>query len=118
LIERAVILSNDGVLPNPLPTSDRNAVTNPLSVSDNNSLTVTPSQGTFDDSTRALILQALREAGWVIGGSDGAAARLGLKRTTLIAKMKKLGIARPGEQRRHKFAQREPEGRAVVATNS
>src|ERR1700741_4423114 len=106
LIERAVILSNNGVLPNPLPTSDKNAVTNPLPVSDNNPLTVTPSQGTFDDSTRVLILQALREAGWVIGGSGGAAARLGLKRTTLIAKMKKLGIARPGAQRRHKFAQR------------
>ena len=118
LIERAVILSNNGVLPNPLPTSDKNAVTNPLPVSDNNPLTVTPSQGTFDDSTRVLILQALREAGWVIGGSGGAAARLGLKRTTLIAKMKKLGIARPGAQRRHKFAQREQEGRAVAATNS
>jgi formate hydrogenlyase transcriptional activator len=95
LIERAVILSNNGVLPNPLPTSDKNTVTNPLPVSDKNPLTVTPSQGTFNDSTRALILQALREAGWVIGGSGGAAARLGLKRTTLIAKMKKLGISRP-----------------------
>jgi formate hydrogenlyase transcriptional activator len=95
LIERAVILSNDGVLPNPLPTSDKNAVTNPLLVSDENPLMVTPSQITFDDSTRALILQALREAGWVIGGSGGAAARLGLKRTTLIAKMKKLRISRP-----------------------
>jgi hypothetical protein len=82
LIERAVILSNNGVLPNPLPTSDKNP------------LTVTPSQGTFNDSTRALIFQALREAGWVIGGSGGAADRLGLKRTTLIAKMKKLGISR------------------------
>jgi formate hydrogenlyase transcriptional activator len=83
LIERAVILSNNGVLPNPLPVSDKNP------------LTVTPSQGTFNDSTRALISEALREAGWVIGGSGGAAARLGLKRTTLIAKMKKLGISRP-----------------------
>jgi len=82
LIERAVILSNNGVLPNPLPTSDKNP------------LKVTPSQGTFNDSTRALILEALREAGWVIGGSGGAADRLGLKRTTLIAKMKKLGISR------------------------
>jgi transcriptional regulator with GAF, ATPase, and Fis domain len=94
LIERAVILSNNGVLPNPLPASDRNAVTNPLPVTDKSPLTVTPSQGTFNDSTRALILQALREAGWVIGGSGGAAARLGLKRTTLVAKMKKLGISR------------------------
>jgi transcriptional regulator with GAF, ATPase, and Fis domain len=95
LIERAVILSNNGVLPNPLPISDKNAVTNPLPVSDKNPLTVTPSQGMFNDSTRALILRTLRETGWVIGGSGGAADRLGLKRTTLIAKMKKLGISRP-----------------------
>jgi formate hydrogenlyase transcriptional activator len=84
LIERAVIRSNDGVFPNPLP--DKNPVTR---------TPVTPSQDTFTDSTRALILHALGETGWVIGGPDGAAARLGLKRTTLIAKMKKLGISRP-----------------------
>jgi len=95
LIERAVIRSNHGVLPNPLPKSDMNVAINPLPVSDKNPLTVTPSQDTFKDSTRALILQSLRDTGWVIGGSDGAAARLGLKRTTLIAKMKKLGISRP-----------------------
>jgi formate hydrogenlyase transcriptional activator len=84
LIERAVIRSNDGVLPNPL------AGTNPV--------TLTPSENTFTDSTRALILHALRETGWVIGGPAGAAARLGLKRTTLIAKMKKLGIYRRVDQ--------------------
>jgi formate hydrogenlyase transcriptional activator len=95
LIERAVILSKNGVLPNPLPTSDKNPATNPRPVSDKHPLAATPSQITFDDSTRALILQALREARWVIGGSGGAAARLGLKRTTLVAKMKKLGISRP-----------------------
>ena len=94
LIERAVILSKNGVLPNPLPRSDKNPATNPLPVSDKNPPPVTPSKIRFDDSSRALILQALREAGWVIGGSRGAAARLGLKRTTLVAKMKKLGISR------------------------
>ena len=94
LIERAVILSKNGVLPNPLPRSDKNPATNPLPVSDKNPPPVTPSKIRFDDSSRALILQALREAGWVIGGSGGAAARLGLKRTTLVAKMKKLGISR------------------------
>jgi formate hydrogenlyase transcriptional activator len=84
LIERAVIRSNDGVLSNPL--SDKHPVT----------LTPqTPSQDTFTDSTRTLILHALRETDWVIGGPGGAATRLGLKRTTLIAKMKKLGISRP-----------------------
>jgi formate hydrogenlyase transcriptional activator len=95
LIERAVILSNDEVLPNTLPKSEKNEATRPLFVSDKNPVTVTPSPSTFDGSTRALILQALRAAEWIIGGPVGAAARLGLKRTTLIAKMKKLGISRP-----------------------
>jgi formate hydrogenlyase transcriptional activator len=98
LIERAVIRSNNGVLPNPLPKSDKNAATNPVSVTDKNPATVTPLQGTFDGSTRALILRVLHAAGWIIGGPSGAAARLGLKRTTLIAKMKKLGISRPVRQ--------------------
>jgi transcriptional regulator with GAF, ATPase, and Fis domain len=93
LIERAVILSNTGVLPNPLMKSNKSPVTGV-----ENLVTVTLAQGTFRDSQRALILQALKEAGWVIGGSDGAAVRLGLKRTTLIAKMKKLGISRPVRQ--------------------
>ena len=44
---------------------------------------------------REHILRILREAKWVIGGPDGAAARLGLKRTTLGSKLKKLGISRP-----------------------
>ena len=83
LIERAVIRSNDGVLPNPLPAVE------------NNPVTLSPKQGTLTDSTRASILQALRASGWVVAGPGGAAARLGLKRTTLIAKMKKLGISRP-----------------------
>jgi len=83
LVERAVIRSNNGVLVNPLVISEKlsNA---PVS-----------SRSTFSDSQRALILQALQVTGWVISGSGGAAARLGLKRTTLIAKMKKFGISRP-----------------------
>jgi transcriptional regulator with GAF, ATPase, and Fis domain len=84
LIERAIILSDNGVLPNPLPAS-------PIDV-----MTVTPGQSTLKDSERAIILHALQGAGWVIGGAKGAAAKLGVKRTTLIAKMKKLGIYRPG----------------------
>ncbi len=83
LIERAVILANDGVLPNTLPASGAEVIT------------VSPAQPTLKDSERALILRTLEAAGWLIGGPTGAAAKLGLKRTTLISKMKKLGISRP-----------------------
>jgi transcriptional regulator with GAF, ATPase, and Fis domain len=87
LIERAVILSVDGVLPNPL----LNAGTQRISAS------ATPT--TLVDSERALILRTLEAAGWVIGGRDGAASRLGLKRTTLIYKMQRHGISRPSLNR-------------------
>jgi formate hydrogenlyase transcriptional activator len=46
------------------------------------------------DAEREHILGALRETGWVLGGPEGAAARLGMKRSTLYKKMKKLGISR------------------------
>jgi formate hydrogenlyase transcriptional activator len=83
LLERAVILSNDGVLPNPLPlgTSEQ--------------ISAVPGHTTLRASEHSLILQTLEAVGWVIGGTKGAAARLGVKRTTLIAKMQKLGITRP-----------------------
>ncbi len=86
LIERAVILSNDGVLPNPLPTAGTQGVI------------ISPAATTLRDSEHTLILQTLAAVGWVIGGPTGAAAKLGLKRTTLIHKMKKLGISRPRPQ--------------------
>jgi len=86
LIERAVILSNDGVLPNPLPSSGTQDLMIPRAAT------------TLRDSERAVILQTLEQVGWVIGGPKGAAAKLGLKRTTLIHKMQKLGISRPRPQ--------------------
>jgi len=45
-----------------------------------------------------LILETLEQAGWIVGGPRGAAAKLGLKRTTLLAKMRRLGISRPIHQ--------------------
>jgi formate hydrogenlyase transcriptional activator len=91
LIERAVILSNDGVLPNPFPAAQaqRVAVASPAKVA---AATVAT---TLRDSEYALILRTLEGVGWVIGGPKGAAKKLGLKRTTLIHKMQKLGISRP-----------------------
>ena len=53
---------------------------------------------TLEDSDRALILETLEQAGWIVGGPRGAAAKLGLKRTTLLAKMRRLGISRPISQ--------------------
>jgi transcriptional regulator with GAF, ATPase, and Fis domain len=81
LIERAVILSDDGVLPNTLPQVRMEVVT------------LASRSGTLKDVDRALILETLK-ASDRIGGRGGAADRLGLKRTTLYAKMKKLGIER------------------------
>jgi formate hydrogenlyase transcriptional activator len=51
---------------------------------------------TLKDAERDAIMQALRDSGGVISGPTGAAARLGLRRTTLHSKMRKLGIERPG----------------------
>ena len=90
LVERAVIRSDNGVLPNPLPTPQGN--TKP-------SVALT---GTLRDHEAALILHTIRAAGGMIGGPQGAAARLGLKRTTLVSKMKRLGIYRPRYQRHDK----------------
>jgi transcriptional regulator with GAF, ATPase, and Fis domain len=88
LIERAVILSNDGVLPNPLPPPGTRGI----------AIAPAAPVTTLKDSERTLILRTLEEVSWVIGGPKGAAAKLGLKRTTLIHKMQKLGISRPGLQ--------------------
>jgi formate hydrogenlyase transcriptional activator len=50
---------------------------------------------TLSDAEREHILRVVRETNWVLGGPKGAAARLGMKRSTLHWKMKKLGISRP-----------------------
>src|SRR6266851_1128759 len=90
LVERAMILSRDGVLPNPL----HKRRTGPIIVSLQHTQALLSSM-TSEDSDRALIVETLEQAGWVVGGPSGAAAKLGLKRTTLLAKMRRLGISRP-----------------------
>ena len=70
------------MLPNTLPTARTHV------------FTMSPAGATLRDFQRSLILDALEAVGWVIGGPKGAAARLGLPRTSLIAKMEKLGISR------------------------
>jgi len=79
LVQRCVILTNSPVLRVPLGELERG--TNPAS-------------GKMSQEVeRELILQALEEAGGVIGGASGAANRLGMKRTTLYSKMKRLNIS-------------------------
>jgi len=54
---------------------------------------------TFAEAQRDHIVEVLRDTRWVLGGGDGAAARLGMPRTTLVYRMRKLGIARqPGSK--------------------
>jgi transcriptional regulator with GAF, ATPase, and Fis domain len=89
LVERAVILSRDGVLPNPL----QKRRTSPIILSSN--ARSSPLSMTWEDSDRALIVETLEQVGWIVGGPHGAAAKLRLKRTTLLAKMRRLGIFRP-----------------------
>jgi len=81
-LERAVILSSGTELFVQLSELKRplNAV--------NGSIT------TLEEAEREHILKALRDSSWTIGGSSGAAAKLGMKRTTLQSKMQKLGITR------------------------
>ena len=82
LIERSVILSHGPDLHVPLGELKAPA-------------TAAPNGGaTLEVAEREHILRVLRETNWVIGGLSGAAARLGMKRTTLQSKMRKLRIAR------------------------
>jgi transcriptional regulator with GAF, ATPase, and Fis domain len=95
VIERAVIMADGGVLANPLAASVRPPApraTQPASPA-------SMKAPTLRDSEREAILNALEAVGWVIGGPGGAAARLGLNRTTLINMMKRLGIERPVSRR-------------------
>jgi len=79
LVERAAMLSPDNPAPVPVPELTNNGA-NPVPAQDRN----------FDE--QETIVRVLGETKGRVGGANGAAARLGLKRTTLIARMKKLGI--------------------------
>jgi formate hydrogenlyase transcriptional activator len=84
-VARGVILSNGGIFePGPLETCEppEPEIVNP----------------TLEEKIRREILAACESAKWRLGGPEGAAARLGLKRTTLFHKMKRLGIARPARR--------------------
>ena len=86
MIERGGILSRGFVLEIPLTELEEPKI--PVL----NYYNGTP---TLKDFEREHILQALDDSGWVIGGPVGAAARLGMNRSTLNARMRKLQIRRP-----------------------
>ena len=81
VLNRAVIMSHGGSLQLP-----------PLEAPAKTTRTLVPHVETFDDAVREHILGALRETNGIVAGPRGAAMRLGLKRTTLLSRMKKLGI--------------------------
>jgi transcriptional regulator with GAF, ATPase, and Fis domain len=56
---------------------------------------------TLEEAERAHILRTLKEVKWIVGGPKGAAAQLGMNRSTLQFRMKKLGIVRPGREDDH-----------------
>jgi formate hydrogenlyase transcriptional activator len=87
VIERAVILSKGRTLQ--VPVADLQWAAAPVRA------TTAVASVTLTDAEREHILRALRDTNWVLGGPKGAAARLGMKRSTLHWKMKKLGISRP-----------------------
>ncbi len=89
VIERAVVLSPGPVL--------RLALTGLKQIPKHESVAASR---TLAAAERDYILEVLEQASWIIGGQYGAAARLGLPRTTLIHKMRKLGIERRRSQRR------------------
>jgi formate hydrogenlyase transcriptional activator len=86
LIERAVILSRGPVLQ--VPLGDFESRTTPGQVNGKHQ--------TLEDAERAHILATLKETRWVLSGPNGAATCLGMNRSTLQFRMKKLGIGRPG----------------------
>ena len=83
LVERSVILTQGTDLQVPISELQ---TTNESTVS---------SMTALEEAERDHILRALQETKWVVGGASGAAARLGVKRTTLQSKMQKFGITRP-----------------------
>jgi formate hydrogenlyase transcriptional activator len=91
VIERAVILSSGPSLK--VPVAQLHSRSIPVSEDASSRPTKRrPVRSILADVDRNQIVQALQQAGGRVGGRDGAAARLGLKRTTLITRMRKLGI--------------------------
>ena len=90
VIERGVIMTTGSLLSWRTAEHLKNAEVTPFRVS---TIAEPTSIRTLADAERAHIMATLRETNWVVGGPHGAAAQLGLPRTTLLARMRRLGIA-------------------------
>jgi formate hydrogenlyase transcriptional activator len=99
LIERAVILSTGATLDVPVEALNGPRATASASPSAAADKPLPDGHAqTLEDADRRHIIAALERTNWVIAGPNGAAARLGVKRSTLQFRMRKLGIARPAAQ--------------------
>jgi formate hydrogenlyase transcriptional activator len=85
VVERSVVVSTGTTLALSRPTETKQ-------------LDSRPASPTLAEAERELILQVLQNTHWVLGGPHGAAVRLGVKRTTLLYKMRRLGIGRSPEE--------------------
>jgi formate hydrogenlyase transcriptional activator len=94
-IERGVIVSSSPIFEPPLDQlrGQKNSVPK--------------NSKTLEDATRDHVLQTLEETKWVVGGRHGAAARLGIARTTLVSKMRRLGIEFARDETHGKSANRQ-----------
>jgi transcriptional regulator with GAF, ATPase, and Fis domain len=92
VIERAVILSPGRALVVAVAEMERHATPEPVREDAPISTRRRPVRSILADVDREQIIRALKEADGRVGGPDGAASRLGLKRTTFITRMKKLGV--------------------------
>ena len=106
-VERAVILTRGGV-----------ELQAPVAELTNKGIQI-PGACTLADAEKAHIISTLRETNWVVGGRNGAAVRLGLNRTTLISKMRKLrisrGTAEPATERMESYASAASNGLPALA---
>jgi transcriptional regulator with GAF, ATPase, and Fis domain len=100
VIERAVILSTGGRLVLDDPLAAETAPVGPSPAPDLSGFAIGGADRTLEQIEREHIVSVLESVGWRVGGDRGAARILGLKRTTLEARMSRLGIARPGAPRR------------------
>jgi formate hydrogenlyase transcriptional activator len=84
IIERSMVVSAGGVLAISCPAGPK-------------STDISTGTRTLAEAEREHIRKALRATNWVLGGPEGAATRLGVKRTTLLSKIKRLGLPRNGD---------------------